>query len=199
MTLRAILAHLVFASCSVALPIHAAAQGALPDLIIEEQATGWQLGNFNVFDADQRDVPASEREIDYTGVMAWTANSEAPGLLLTCNEKKALSATFSLAPVDFSDPAVTSAKTRVKARQGRLIIDGDRPAKKQQFLLRRKINVVHAMNVETAYSVVNAIYAKKPVSLEIDGEDDVSFDLPPVDDTLKEFVANCPAFKQDGE
>jgi hypothetical protein len=199
MTLRHFVALTVVAHLALLAPMTGAAQGALPDLALEEGVSGWRLGGFNVVDVDQRNVPASEREVEYTGVMEWTANPDAPGLLLTCNEKSNLSATFSVAAVDFGDPAVTSAKSRVRVLKGRLIVDGERPASKQQFMVRRKINVIHAMDKQAAYTVVSAIYTNKPVRLEVDGQDGVDYDFPPVDDELREFVANCPAFKQDGE
>lgn len=199
MTTRRILTLLIFANLTLFAPMSGSAQGALPELVPEEQMSGWRIRGYNIVDVDQRNVPASEREVEYTGVMAWTANSEAPGIMFTCNEKGALGATFSVAPVDFGDPAITNAKSRIKVLKGRLIVDAEKPDSKQQFLLRRKLNVIQAMNINTGYTAINAIYNKKSLRLEVDGQDAVDYDLPPVDDELKEFVANCPGFKQAGD
>ena len=199
MTPRHFLTLLIFASLALFAPTPGFAQGDLPELVPEEEVSGWRIRGYNILDVDQRNVAAAEREIEYSGVMAWTANSEAPGIMFTCNEKGALGATFSVAPVDFGDPAVMNAKSRIKVLKGRLIVDGDKPASKQQFLLRRKLNVIQAMNINTGYTAINAIYNKKSLRLEVDGQDAVDYDLPPVDDELKEFVANCPGFKQAGD
>ncbi len=199
MTTRRILTLLIFANLTLFAPMSGSAQGALPELVPEEEMSGWRIRGYNIVDVDQRNVPASEREVEYTGVMAWTANSEAPGIMFTCNEKGALGATFSVAPVDFGDPAITNAKSRIKVLKGRLIVDAEKPDSKQQFLLRRKLNVIQAMNINTGYTAINAIYNKKSLRLEVDGQDAVDYDLPPVDDELKEFVANCPGFKQAGD
>jgi hypothetical protein len=192
-------ALLIFAILAVLTSMPGLAQGPAPDLFSEKDVAGWRSDRFNLVDVDQRNVPASEREVEYTGVMAHTANSEAPGLLLTCTEKKELSATFSVAGVDFGDSAIMNAKTRIKVLRGRLIIDGVRPVSKEQYLLRRKLNVIQTMNIQSAFTVINAIYEKKSVRLEVDGQDAVDYTLPPVDDELREFVANCPAFKKGGE
>lgn len=173
----------------------AAAPADTPDAAAASTGS-WELRPFSVYDRDDYDKPVEERRVTYTGVIVHTSDDSQPGVLLTCSEKFGLSAMYSLKPVDFADQDYFASSKQSRTFDGRLIVDGDRPKLASRFVVRRKLGVAQPVNPDEAYKTVEALYAGKPLTLEVPGFDPVSIDLPAPDNAFTDFVAACPSFVQ---
>jgi hypothetical protein len=161
-----------------------------------DKPASWQMRPFTIYDTDDRNKPAEEREVRYAGVIVHTASAEKPGALFSCSKKFGLSVMFGLKPVDFADEAYFASSKQVRGFPGRLIVDGVRPNAANRFIVKRKLGVAQPTNTELAFDTVTALYAGKPVSVDVVGFDPVDINLPAPDESFKAFVAACPAFEQ---
>ncbi len=164
---------------------------------------GWVTREYNmVRTSDAKNARAGEparadrSNVRYSGVLAHTRDPSQPGVLFACSEQAGLSVTFALEGIDFADiDTLTRAEGKPRAAYGDVFVDDAMAIRRQKFIYRRKLAVAHGIGSDVAYRTIDAIYQGDPVAVAIPVGKPISISLPALDETLKAFVAACPAFE----
>ncbi len=152
---------------------------------------GWVIGNFSRKFEFRGSI--GDDDIYYDGVMLYTGDATKAGVILTCSERFGTGTALTYAPRDFSTLLYEpTAVRRIRFVPLRIIVDGDR-GELRNYLHRRAVKLVEAMDDSDDLRLINAIARNKPVRLEISGLANIDLDLPPADDNFRAFIAACPA------
>lgn len=183
---------MLLSAALASLALTAAATAAAPASDAETGA--WTARTFDVYEPEDMRKPVEERRIRYSGVIAHTSDTAAPGALFSCSAQNGLSVMFSLEGVDFADEEWFASSNQVRGLTGRFIVDGDRPIEATRFFYRPRLKVVQPARSDIAFDAVDAVYSRKSTEVAVGGLKSVTLSMPAPDDTFREFIAACPSF-----
>ena len=150
-------------------------------------AEGWQL---NSWERHVKITGSSPAEFTYDMFTLHTTDTSKPGLMFSCSEKYGLNVLYSFDGVDFMELLDGGTARRVRSVPIYFWI-ADKKLDLGYYMVRRKDKVFSNQKSGQSSSAMLALLQDVPIRAKASGYFDLTYDLPPLDEQVAQFVEVC--------